>query len=312
MKYKKYIVSLVVFLGFFSGITSMSSLAEEENKGLNTSITQESQPKGMDTDSVSEGRGVVNMCQGWNKVDGKWYWLTSEGNLYKGWLQLEGRTYYFDEEGIMSCGWKKVGGEWYYFHLDGGLNQGELVLENAVYEFNSNNALLSARWVENTGGGAYQAGCYDEITQKLFDDLNTKKNEIYFDEYSDEDDYDNGTRGRYDQYAGFQMDMNLNKAAAHRLEEAMLNGYVGNRISGEGTVNDYLASIPYRENATYLELYIRGCKDEDEVFSRVLEKTEDKKDSKEDRKYSLEYYRSLGMAHKEKDGEHYYMIIFAR
>jgi hypothetical protein len=312
MKYKKYIFSLAFFGGIFSGMTSMTSQADEHNKGLNISMTQESQTKSMDTGSGSEERGAVSLRSGWNMVDDRWYWLTSEGNLYEGWLQADGRTYYFDEEGVMACGWKEIGGEWYYFHRDGGLNKGELVLENAVYEFNENNALISAQWAENTGGGAYHAGCYDEITQKLFDDLNTEKKELYFDEYSDEDDYDKGTHGRYDRYAGFRMDMNLNKAAAHRLEEAMMNGYAGDRISGEGTVNDYLASIPYRENATCLELYIRGCKDEDEVFSRVLEKTEDKKNSKEDRKYSLEYYRSLGMTHKEKDGDHYYMIILMR
>lgn len=312
MKNKKNIFTLAVFLGVFSGLTSMISQADEQNKELNTSMTEEYHTKSMDTGSGSELSGNASLRLGWNKVDDRWYWLTSEGNLYKGWLQADGRTYYFGEEGVMACGWKEIGGEWYYFHRDGGLNKGELILENAVYEFNDNNALISAQWVENTGGGAYHAGCYDEITQKLFDDLNAEKKDLYFDEYSDEDDYDAGTYGRYDRYAGFRMDMILNKAAAHRLEEAMMNGYVGDRISGEGTVNDYLASIPYRENATCLELYLRGRKDEDEVFSRVLEKTEDKKDSKEDRKYSLEYYRSLGMAHKEKDGDHYYMIILMR
>ena len=38
----------------------------------------------------------------------------------------------------------------------------------------------------------------------------------------------------------------------------------------------------------------------------------DRYDGKGDRKYALEYYRSLGMAHAEKDGAHYFMIILMR
>ena len=34
--------------------------------------------------------------------------------------------------------------------------------------------------------------------------------------------------------------------------------------------------------------------------------------SKTDRKYSLEYYRSLGMAHREKDGKQYFVVILMR
>ena len=67
----------------------------------------------------------------------------------------------------MATGWEKVGDEWYYFHEDGGMNEGQLVLDNAVYEFEDSGALKTAKWLENTGGGAYNAGCYDDITQNF-------------------------------------------------------------------------------------------------------------------------------------------------
>ena len=73
--------------------------------------------------------------------------------------------------------------------------------------------------MENSGGGAYDAGCYDEETQSLFDDLNEEKRERYFDEHPyREEEYDGDMHRVYDRYAGFKMDMNLNKAADHRLD----------------------------------------------------------------------------------------------
>lgn len=43
------------------------------------------------------------------------------------------------------------------------------------------------------------------------------------------------------------MDMKLNKIAQSRLEAAMEKGYADGRVTGEGTIEDTLASIPYRK-----------------------------------------------------------------
>lgn len=213
------------------------------------------------------------------------------------------------------AGWNEFDGEWYYYHENGEKNFEKLVIDNAVYDFSDNGELEFAHCLEETGGGAYQAGCYDEITQMLFNQMNEEKKYSYFNEHPDREDnndYDGGMHGLYDRYASYKMDMNLNKAADHRLTKALENGYMEDQIPEEGTINDYLTSISYHGKATYLEVFIRKCEDEQEAFSKILEKTEDKYEVKEDRKYSLEYYRSIGMAHEEKNGEHYFMIIFMR
>ena len=143
-----------------------------------------------------------SMVPGWNQSGEDWYWMDSGNTLHKGWLQTDGRTYYLDEDGVMVRGWREVDGEWYYFHEDGGMNLGELVLDNGVYGFSRSGALESAQWVENSGGGAYDAGCYDEETQSLFDDLNEEKKERYFDEHPDrEEEYDGDMHRVYDRYA---------------------------------------------------------------------------------------------------------------
>ena len=106
--------------------------------------------------------------------------------------------------------------------------------------------------MENTGGGAYDAGCYDLMAQDLFDQLNEDKRDLFFEEYPDrKDEYDGDMHRVYDRYAGFQMDMTLNKAADHRLEGAR-RGYADDRIPGEGTINDYPPVINYRRSASCL------------------------------------------------------------
>ena len=250
----------------------------------------------------------------WIQLEGSWYRLTSEGRAYQGWLSENGRWYYMDDQGVMAQGWKEIDGKWYYFHEDGGMNLGDLILDNGVYQFEADGSLKSAGWEANTGGGAYDAGCYDEEAQALFDQMNEEKRDQYFDRRPQrEDSYDGDMHSQYDRYAGFQMDMKLNEAAEHRLELAMSQGYLSDgTIPGEGVINDYLAVIRYRQSASCLELYLRDCEDAQDAFEKIMTKMERQFDAKTDRKYSLEYYRYLGMSHKEDRGEHYFLVILMR
>ena len=213
-----------------------------------------------------------------------------------------------------STGWRFEEGEWFYYLEDGTKNRKELTFDDAVYEFEKDGTLQSAHWIPNTGGGAYPVVCYDEEEQALFDQLNDEKKDLFFEEYPDrEDEYDGDDHAMYDRYAGFKMDVNLNKIASHRLEMAMENGYsVDSTIPGEGSLKDYLGQLGYRKHATSLELYIQRRDDADDAFDKVMDRTQKKYDTSGKHLYSLEYYRSLGMAHTEKDGAHYFMIVLMR
>ena len=218
-----------------------------------------------------------------------------------------------EETETARANWVKEGDDWYYLLPDGSRNRQDLQFDNALYKFNWNGSLKTAQWVPNTGGGAYPVFCYDEETQFLFDQLNDEKRDLYFDEYPDrEEEYGNDEKRQYDRYAGFIMDEKLNQAAAHRLEAALANGYSGDAIPGEGTLKDYLGKISYRKNSSCREFYLRGREDVDDAFDKLIGKTQDKYDSNGKRKDSLDYYRRVGMAHAEKDGEQYFMVILMR
>ena len=55
-------------------------------------------------------------AQGWNKDSkGHWYEYNSSGHYYKnGWQQIDGEWYYFESSGYSKAGWIKEGKYWYY------------------------------------------------------------------------------------------------------------------------------------------------------------------------------------------------------
>lgn len=232
---------------------------------------------------------------GWICLSGKWYWQKADMTAATGWLSTGGRTYYLKEDGVMATGFQMVGDEWYYFHEDGGMNLGSLELDNAVYSFSAEGTLTGASWKENTGGGAYFAGCYDEQEQILFEYLCDEKRDQYFDARPDrEEEYDGDMHTAYDRYAGLKMDVKLNRIAAARLEEAMETGYVKEK------------------NSTLREFYIRNCENGEAAFDKIMDLLEKQYSRGEAYQDTLDYYRSLGMAHYEADGRHWFMVVLKR
>ena len=138
----------------------------------------------------------------------------------------------------------------------------------------------------------------------LFEAICQEKLEEYLDEHPE------GTEE--DERAHFQVNERLKEAAEHRLEAAGEKGYTNGRIPQEGTVNDYLASIPYQGSRTCMELYLRNCQDGWEAYEKFEEKMMDRYEEKEDRMYLPEYYREKGMAQSVRDGKYDFLIIMMR
>lgn len=75
-------------------------------------VEQQQDPEVVDTDTASrsappDGRtGEV----GWNRDDGGWWFMNSDGSVYlNGWKTIEGQQYYFTDNGYMATGWVNTG-----------------------------------------------------------------------------------------------------------------------------------------------------------------------------------------------------------
>ena len=212
----------------------------------------------------------------------------------------------------MAVGVAWIGGNWYYFHEDGAMNTGDVTLGETECRFGVDGVFKSATRVENTGGGAFRVGCYDEMTQALFDQLNEEKTEEYFEEYSErEDEYDGDMKRSYDRNATFQVYEDLNRAAMHRLEAAgrpVIRTAASRGGNGKRLSEIHLLRLgPERHGAVPA-----NCEDDSDAYDKFRSKMMDRYDQKADRKYLPEYYRKIGIAHREEGGKHFFLIIMLR
>ena len=56
---------------------------------------------------------------GWQKADGKWYYMDKNGVMQTGWQKVGSKWYYMNKDGVMQTGWQKIGGKWYYMNGSG-------------------------------------------------------------------------------------------------------------------------------------------------------------------------------------------------
>ena len=83
------------------------------------------------------------MVTGWKLVDGKWYYLESNGVMAIGWKELGGIWYYLNESGAMVKGWQTISGKTYYFNDSGHMLLGKQTIDGKSYEFNGSGQLIS-------------------------------------------------------------------------------------------------------------------------------------------------------------------------
>lgn len=104
----------------------------------------------------SGGRTKVTFKDGWNKIDGKYYYAQNGSPVRGEFLKIGSRYYYFASNGVMSSGdvftsdgygyyylkangtfltdsWKEINGHWYYFDATGKARTGFWVIDGTEY-----------------------------------------------------------------------------------------------------------------------------------------------------------------------------------
>ena len=68
-----------------------------------------------------------NAADGFQWIDGSWYFFDSSGTMRTGWEKEGGKWYYFSASGRMVTGWLKQGENWYYLNSKGAMQTGWLL-----------------------------------------------------------------------------------------------------------------------------------------------------------------------------------------
>ncbi len=93
---------------------------------------------------------------GFKKINGKTYYVKSDGQYYKGWLTIGTKKYYFyPATGIMATGWvKNSSGQYRYFSTkDGVMATGWVKNGSGKYRyFSTKDGIMSTGWAKNSSG----------------------------------------------------------------------------------------------------------------------------------------------------------------
>lgn len=155
--------------------------------------------------ACDEDDEILAAENGWNKINGKWYFFTdiygflygwcsyvsyqgngpyffdeTTGAMQTGWLNRNNNWYYFKSSGLMVKGWQKIGNNWYYFNETGvlGSDFGAMVtgwqkISGKWYYFNSSGAMvtgwqkISGKWYYFNSSGAMLTG-WQKISNKWY------------------------------------------------------------------------------------------------------------------------------------------------
>ena len=89
---------------------------------------------------------------GWISVKGVWYYLMPEdGHMATGWVNVNGSTYYLGGSGAMVTGWTKLGKSWYYFQPSGARAEGWKKIKGTWYYLTPGTGTMATGWAKSDG-----------------------------------------------------------------------------------------------------------------------------------------------------------------
>lgn len=83
----------------------------------------------------------------WAEVDGKWFFICTDGTAYAGWIAYKNNWYYTAADGVMQTGWVRVDGNWYYLNVGGIMCTG-WVSWNGRWYFCNASGIMQTGWIQ--------------------------------------------------------------------------------------------------------------------------------------------------------------------
>ena len=144
-------------------------------------------------DGYAFNKDGVMAENGWNFIDGKWYFANSSGKISQNkWVKINDSWYYFDKDGIMlsnttinsylltnsgamaTNGWVKIDQNWYYATFSGKISQNKWEKINGIwYYFDKTGIMFSNQWqgnyyLKSSGAMAEKEWVFDKTYNSWF------------------------------------------------------------------------------------------------------------------------------------------------
>lgn len=144
-------------------------------------------------DGYAFNKDGVMAENGWNFIDGKWYFASSSGKISQNkWEKIADSWYYFDKDGIMlsnttfdsylltksgamaTNGWAKIDQNWYYATSSGKISQNKWEKINGIwYYFDKTGIMFSNKWqgnyyLKSSGAMAEKEWIFDKTYNSWF------------------------------------------------------------------------------------------------------------------------------------------------
>ena len=96
-----------------------------------------------------------NKLTGMQEINGKTYYLDSDGVMQTGFVDVDGNTYYFEGNGARVSGWKYINNKWYFFDENGVMQTGWQYIDGSWYYLNDSGVMQTGWLLQNTNSWYY-------------------------------------------------------------------------------------------------------------------------------------------------------------
>jgi glucan-binding YG repeat protein len=83
------------------------------------------------------------LTTGWQNIGNKWYYMSDNGAMAIGWKYINGQWYYMNTSGVMATGWQCIDGQWYYMNVSGAMATGWQYINGYWYYMDRSGAMVT-------------------------------------------------------------------------------------------------------------------------------------------------------------------------
>lgn len=100
-------------------------------------------------------RDKMSKNDGWQLANGVWYYIERNEYVRNQFKDIKNQTYYFFDDGRMATGWQKLHGKWYLFTNNGEMLKNQWYFNGSCWYYLQNDGVMKTGWFDEAGKKYY-------------------------------------------------------------------------------------------------------------------------------------------------------------